>query len=218
MEDHATALTEQAQRAARGLLDCAARLSARGWCSGGGGNFSVVVGRDPLRLLVTRSGADKERLSARDLVLVTDAGDPAQAGAARPSAEAPLHATLARLAGAGAVAHTHSVWGTLLGQHFEARGGFRIRGYEMLKGIAGRRGHEEDLLVPVLANSQDVRALCVTFAGAIGQRADLAGLLVAGHGLYAWGPTPDDARRHAEVLEFLFEVVGRRVAFAPFTG
>jgi methylthioribulose-1-phosphate dehydratase len=27
--------------------------------------------------------------------------------------------------------------------------------------------------------------------------------LLAGHGLYAWGETADDARRHVEALEFL---------------
>jgi len=211
MSDDAQAIED---RAAAGLLDCAARLAARGWCSGTGGNFSVVTGRDPLRLLVTRSGADKERLSRGDLVPVTEHGAPACAGTAAPSAEAPLHATLAVRAGAGAVAHTHSVWGTLLSRQFEARGGLCLSGYEMQKGIAGRTAPAGDLFVPVLANSQDVTRLCAAFTVALARHPELAGLLVAGHGLYAWGRTPEDARRHAEVFEFLFEVVGRRPALA----
>ena len=31
------------------------------------------------------------------------------------------------------------------------------------------------------------------------------GFLIAGHGLYAWGRNIDEARRHVEGLEFLFE-------------
>jgi len=35
-------------------------------------------------------------------------------------------------------------------------------------------------------------------------------VLVAGHGLYTWGQDLAEARRHLEVLEFLFEVALRR--------
>jgi methylthioribulose-1-phosphate dehydratase len=28
---------------------------------------------------------------------------------------------------------------------------------------------------------------------------------IQGHGLYAWGATPQDAKRHVEILEFLFQ-------------
>jgi methylthioribulose-1-phosphate dehydratase len=35
------------------------------------------------------------------------------------------------------------------------------------------------------------------------------GFLLRGHGLYTWGKSVDEARRHIEILEFLLEVVGR---------
>ncbi|MEM8681120.1 MAG: class II aldolase/adducin family protein, partial [Planctomycetota bacterium] len=35
------------------------------------------------------------------------------------------------------------------------------------------------------------------------------GLLLKGHGLYTWGSDFLEAKRHVEVLEFLFEVTGR---------
>ena len=34
---------------------------------------------------------------------------------------------------------------------------------------------------------------------------DVHGYLIAGHGLYTWGRTVDDALRHVEAFEFLFE-------------
>src|SRR5438128_11227593 len=41
---------------------------ARGWALGTSGNFSAVLSREPLRLAVTPSGADKAELAAEQLV------------------------------------------------------------------------------------------------------------------------------------------------------
>jgi methylthioribulose-1-phosphate dehydratase len=38
------------------------------------------------------------------------------------------------------------------------------------------------------------------------------GFLLRRHGLYAWGKDLDEARRHLEIFEFLFEVEGRRLS------
>jgi methylthioribulose-1-phosphate dehydratase len=173
----------------------------------------VTVGRDPLALLVTRSGADKERLLAQDLVLVGAGGVALETTTAAPSAEAPLHAFLADSARAGAVLHTHTVWNTILGRRYAEQGGFVIRGYEMQKGIEGLRGHDDELFVPVVANAQDMDALQRRMGQALAAHGNLSGLLIAGHGLYAWGRTLSDALRHVEVFEFLFEVLGREHAW-----
>ena len=37
------------------------------------------------------------------------------------------------------------------------------------------------------------------------------GFLMRGHGLYVWGASLEEAKRHLEVFEFLFEVEGRRL-------
>jgi len=37
------------------------------------------------------------------------------------------------------------------------------------------------------------------------------GVLLSRHGLYTWGQSVAEARRHLEALEFLFEVEGRRL-------
>ncbi len=38
------------------------------------------------------------------------------------------------------------------------------------------------------------------------------GVLLSRHGLYTWGESVAEERRHLECLEFLFEVVVRRLA------
>src|SRR5262245_48951846 len=65
-------------------------LYGRGWALGTSGNFSVVLSRSPLRLLITASGRDKGRLSGDDFLVVDHEGRPIEAGrdpATMPSAE-----------------------------------------------------------------------------------------------------------------------------------
>ena len=69
-------LTEQAQQSPAlegltaqidGLREVGAMLWQRGWSVGTSSNYSVVVSREPLELLVTASGKDKGRLTRGDL-------------------------------------------------------------------------------------------------------------------------------------------------------
>jgi methylthioribulose-1-phosphate dehydratase len=198
------------------LVAVVARIHARGFCDATSGNFSAVAGREPLRLLVTPSGVDKGRLAAADLLSVDSTGEPAAGCARRPSAEVRLHLVLAEEAGAGAVLHTHSPWGTLLGERFLGAGGLTLRGYEMLKALDGVRSHEQEYFVPVVPNSQDLSALAERVRGLVRAHRAARGFLIAGHGLYAWAGDVDGALRHLEALEFLLGLVGRRVGLDPF--
>jgi len=198
------------------LRDCGAMFWQRGWSVGTSSNYSVVASRDPLELLVTASGMDKGRLSRDDFVRVGSDGSPVADGQPKSSAETMLHVMLARQYEAGcgevgAVLHTHSIWGTLLSDLYGDNGGFEISGYEMLKGLEGVKTHEHAEWVPIFENTQDIAAL----ANEVEQRLFLRNsrpvhaFLIRRHGLYTWGKTLADARRHVEIFEFLFECVGR---------
>ncbi len=63
----------------------------RGWSLGTSSNYSVVVERDPLLLLVTASGKDKGRLRRDDFVLVGTDGKPTLPNQPKSSAETLLH-------------------------------------------------------------------------------------------------------------------------------
>lgn len=209
---------EASQFARQGLCRVAAELAAQGWCQGTGGNFSVTVSHAPLRLLITRSGVHKRHLAPEDLMVIGPDGRPADGETARPSAEAALHSRIVALTGAASVLHVHSVANTLLGEHFANRGGFTLRGYEMLKGLEGVRTHEAEVFVPVLRNSQDMESLSEEVGSLLSEQPLPYGFLLAGHGLYTWGDSLAQAQRHVEIFEFLFECVARRTRFEPFTG
>jgi methylthioribulose-1-phosphate dehydratase len=170
-----------------------------------------VLGRDPLRLLITASGKDKGRLKSTDFVVVDDAGRLIEPSEERPSAETLLHVVLARRPDVGAVLHTHSVWGTLLSDWRHEAGCVRLAGYEMLKGLEGIRTHETTLDVPIFDNTQNIPALGAEVEQwlADSSRPMKCGFLIHRHGMYTWGRDLAEARRHLEVFEFLFEVVGR---------
>ncbi len=189
----------------------------RGWSLGTSSNYSVVVSRDPLELLITVSGKDKSALGRDDFVRVDAAGRPVDGSGKKSSAETLLHCMIAELVpSVGAVLHTHSVWSTLLSGADLPHGRVRIEGFEMLKGLDGIATHDTFADVPVFANTQDMTELAgrirTAFAPldwAASGRPPCHGFLLSRHGLYTWGRDLAEARRHVEILEFLFECVGR---------
>lgn len=191
------------------LAELARNCYQRGWAFGTSGNFSAVVSRNPLVLTITATGLDKGKLSRDDFVQV-DASGAVIAGSGRPSAETALHLLLANLREAGAVLHTHSVWSIILSDLAASQGGLWIEGYEMLKGLEGITTHNHREWLPVIENDQDMARLSAVVESELRRYPGAHGFLLRGHGLYTWGETLEQARRHLEILEFLLEVVGRR--------
>jgi len=188
---------------------------ARGWAVGTSGNFSAVLTREPLRLAITPSGADKGELSAEQIVVVGGEGNQSEDVVSKPSAEALLHINVVLRRGAGAVLHTHSVWSTVLSTVHAAAGGILIEGFEMLKGLEGVKSHEHREWLPIVENSQDINALAENVSKILDLYPDVHGFLVRQHGLYTWASDLVKAKRHVEILEFLLETIGRLQSIAP---
>jgi methylthioribulose-1-phosphate dehydratase len=204
----------------RRLQQIGAEFHGRAWSLGTSSNYSTVVQREPLQLLLTASGKDKGRLGDDDFVLVDESGRSVEPDAPRPSAETLLHCVLARQPGVGAVLHTHSIWGTVLSDVFHPQGRLPIEGYEMLKGLAGVSTHESRAEIEIFENTQDIASLASVIERRFrnAKRPLRHGFLIRRHGLYTWGSDLEEARRHVEVLEFLFEVVGRTLGVAGLAG
>ena len=141
------------------LREIGNQFHARGWSLGTSSNYSVVIRREPLEVLITASGKDKGHLSRHDFVHVDGDGFPIVVEQPKASAETLLHIAIAEQPDVGAVMHTHSIWGTLLSDFYFQNNGFEIEGYEMLKGLAGVTTHEHTEWVPVFDNTQDIPAL-----------------------------------------------------------
>src|ERR1700687_608928 len=209
-----------AKGSAAGFAKLAAELAeigkgfyGRGWVLGTSGNFSAVVSREPLRLAITSTGLDKGGLTPAHFLEMDEAGGVVR-GDGRPSAEALLHIAVVRCLNAGAVLHTHSVWSTVLSGSHAAQGGIALEGYEMLKGLEGVRTHQHREWLPILENSQDMSELAEKVSVTLRGTPGIHGFLLREHGLYTWGASLQEAKRHVEILEFLMEVVVRAGAAA----
>jgi methylthioribulose-1-phosphate dehydratase len=176
--------------------------AARGWIPATSGNFSVRI--DDARAAITASGGDKAKLTA-DGVIVADISGPAHP---RASAEAPLHLALYRIAPQiGAVAHVHSMAAVLASLQFLHAGKVRLEGLELLKAFRGTTTHETALDVPILANTQDMEGLAVDIEKRFRNEPLGFGLLLAGHGLYAWGRDTADTLRHLDAFDYLLTLM-----------
>lgn len=193
------------------LIETGRDFHQRGWSLGTSSNYSVVIERNPLTLLMTGSGYDKGKLRSDQFVMVDENGLAMDPDMPKPSAEALLHTALAKH-GAGAVLHTHSIAGTVLSEGFLKDGVLRLAGYEMLKGLEGITTHETEAKIEIYPNTQDIASLSTVIEARMRDKANPLrhGFLMAGHGLYTWGDTIAIARRQIEVLEFLFEVVTQK--------
>ncbi len=187
---------------------------SRGWSVGTSSNYSVLLCRNPYQLLITGSGFHKGVLTRDQFVLVGEDGRPADPSLPHPSAETLLHTTLTQRVGVGAVLHTHSIWGTILSDHQAHRGEVVLEGYEMLKGLAGISTHQTRARVKIFENTQDMAALAQQVDQALDDPASPLehAFLLRNHGLYTWGHDLQEALRHIEVLEFLLEVLGRKLS------
>jgi methylthioribulose-1-phosphate dehydratase len=195
-------------QAAESLCATARWCYTQGWVPATSGNFSVRVGG---RVLITASGLDKGLLTPEGLLEV-DLEGRVLGGAGRPSAETGLHLVLLKARPEiGAILHVHTVWNTLLSGIYEADRHVEIGGYELLKGLSGVSSHTHAERVPILENSPDYAELTAKLAEVLVEYPDAHGVLLRRHGLYTWGESVAEARRHLEALEFLFEVEARRL-------
>lgn len=178
-----------------------AELARLGWTPATSSNFSERL--DDRHAAITVSGADKGRMG-RDHIMVVDFDGQPVATDKRPSAETLLHTRLyRRFPEVGCVLHTHSLVQTIASRLYAGAGHIRLEGYELLKAFHGNSTHEMAIEVPVLPNTQDMTVLAAQVDALLDER-PLWGYLIDGHGLYAWGRSMAEARRHLEAFEFLF--------------
>ncbi len=181
-----------------------------GWAPGTSTNYTNYSVRLPERAApafcaITSSGVDKETIEPQQILAVDQYGRPVNGFNLSPSAETLLHLMLYRIAGAGAVFHTHSIAAALLSRLTGPGECLRLSGWELLKGLDGVETHDCEVALPVYPNSQDMRALVAHIEPHLRRERSCYGFLLAGHGLYVWGRNVAEAKRHMEVFEFLLQ-------------
>lgn len=176
-------------------------IGQQGWAPATGGNMSIRA--EEGLCLLSESGKDKGSLTAADFIEVEIASGLAPSGR-KPSAETGLHTLIYRLfPEAGAVLHTHSVNSTVLSR-IETGSALLLQGYEMQKSLSGQSSHLDSVAIALFDNDQNISALATRIEAWAQTRPLRYGFLLRGHGLTCWGRDVQEARRHLEGLEFLF--------------
>ena len=181
---------------------------------GTSGNLSILI--EPTRLrsdepmkdkenftfLITASSKDKGELTEGDFLLVNEEGNPTQFSSLKPSAETLLHSAIYKNTEANTIYHVHTTNVTLLSMKETESSSISFSNLEMIKGL-GFKTHDVIVNIPIIDNSQDMKYIASIAPSYIDER--VPGLILRGHGIYAWGKTPEEAKRHVEIFEFLFE-------------
>lgn len=188
------------------LVKIVREFNAKGWAPATSSNYSFRNVESDSEFSITISGVDKSFFSEKDIIVVNESGVPVESFKHLvPSRETLIHMLIYRLTQANAVFHTHSSNSTVLSMLFENEKEMSFRGYEILKGVKGNTSHLEALSIPIISNSGDPLQICFDIEEALSQNSGSFALMISGHGLYCWGDSLHEAKRHTEIFEFLME-------------
>jgi len=179
----------------------------KNWAPATSSNYSFRNSSDIKTFTISRSGVDKGLFSVQDFMVVDADGKATTTFAhLKPSAETLLHTMIYNIfPEVNCVLHTHSVANTVLSRIKQSEGCIHLSDYEILKGISGITTHEISISIPIFKNSQDIAALAEIVKNYFKENPTIPAFLLASHGLYAFGKSIAEAKRHIEVIEFLLE-------------
>jgi L-ribulose-5-phosphate 4-epimerase len=187
-------------------------LASSGLVLGTFGNLSVARRADGV-FAIKPSGVPYDRLTPDAIVIVSlETGEPMDS-ALRPSSDTPTHLELYRAFDCGAVVHTHSEFATMFAQ---AQLPVRCMGTTHADHFRGdvpvtRPLRQEEVESDYERNTGLV--IVETFADR--SPAEVPAVLVANHGPFTWGDTPEEAIEHATVLEYVARLDWRVRTMAP---
>lgn len=174
-----------------------------GWCTGTGGGISFKVDGG---YLMAPSGVAKERVQSEEIFELDEgfeATNLERLSNKKVSECLPLFQAIYESTDAGAVIHTHSVQLVLAMNQRRDVPFLSWQRLEMLKGIRGC-SYLDQHRVPVMENTPRE---CELTDGLKDHLKDLPenahGIFVRDHGAYIWGRTAMEAKRHAEVYDWL---------------
>lgn len=182
------------------LIKAGRFIDSKGWVPATSGNFSARLSDGTIAITV--SGKHKGHLKPNDIMLIDSEGNALDSK--KPSAETLLHVSIyKRFPDVQCVLHPHSLNATLISKVFKVA--CVLENYELLKALCGITTHETRIVIPIFPNDQYIPRLAKQVEEHWDQYARGYGYIIAGHGLYTWGASVEEALRHLEALDFLFE-------------
>lgn len=171
------------------------------------GNYSLRSETYPGYGLISESGVDKAQFTIDHFLainLATAAQHETHLGDYRkPSDETAIHLSLLRATTAGCVLHTHFLEALLFAELYPKQEVIYLENQELLKGFKGIKTHEAKVALPCFDNTQDIDSLGELIPSVLSRYENVYGLMLRNHGLYVWGDSVEEAKRHLQVFEYL---------------
>jgi len=153
-------------------------------------------------VVIKPSGVEYDDMKPEDMAVVRLSDGQRIEGALKPSSDTPTHLELYRnFPEIGGVAHTHSRWAAIFAQ---ARIGIRAYGTTHADYFHGEVPCTRLMTSDEISGAYELntgKVIAEVFAGKDAMRIPAA--LVASHGPFTWGQTPEQAVHNAAVLEEL---------------
>ncbi len=186
--------------AAMAICEAGRFIDGKGWVPATSGNFSVRLPDGTIAITV--SGRHKGRLKMEDIMLID--ADAKSLDGKKPSAETLLHTSLyKRFLDVHCVLHPHSINAMLVSRVYKHE--LVLENYELLKALSGLTTHECRVVVPIFANDQNIPRLSEQVGAYMDRHSGCYAYVIAGHGFYTWGGSMEEALRHLEALDYLFD-------------
>lgn len=166
-------------------------------------------------VVIKPSGVPYEKMKAADLV-VTDLEGRVVEGALRPSSDLDTHLVLYRTyLSIGGVVHSHSEAATAWAQAGKEIPCLGTTHADYFHGPVPVTHPLEPSEIEVDYEENTGIAIVRRFTGGGLNPADVPGVLVTGHGPFAWGETVTEAAHHAVILENLARLAAATLAINP---
>ena len=202
--------------AARDLTAVGRRFYARGSVLGTSGNFSAVSVGVPCGWRSRRAPSTRARCERKDISQVDERGAAVGRAAAEPSAETLLHVVIVSARGRRRLAHAFGLEHDPVGRAARIATASRSTASRCSRGSMASDPRAREWM-PIVDNEQDMTKTRGESSARRRRTSRRARVLLRRHGLYTWGETLADAERHVEILEFLFETIGRSATLSTLT-
>lgn len=170
-------------------------MNASGFSPATSGNYSLRHNQN--EFWVSASGVDKGNLQVEDFILMNTNGE--VFSDKKVSDEAGIHARILELyPQAECVLHAHSIANTVVS--LKSSKNLFMQGYEMQKAFVGNKDHKKEIEITILENNQNIQELAQEI-----KVYETPCFLIKGHGVYVWGKSISEAKRHLEGIEFLLQ-------------
>jgi L-ribulose-5-phosphate 4-epimerase len=172
--------------------------------------------RDQGVMAIKPSGVPYDKLTPKDIVVLSIESGEVVEGTARPSSDTPTHLHLYRsFESVGGIVHTHSTYGTSFAQACRP---IPCLGTTHADNFYGEIPVTRAMTPAEIETDYELntgKVIVERFKHAGLDAADIPGVLIASHAPFAWGATPEKAVENAIVLEFTAQMAANSFLLNP---